>query len=173
MSKISKTVLPCLGDSVAGWSSRMSQSRAHTEIFCGSLAGHCPNHEKYLEYFSKFGFLMFLTTQSGDLFARGLRDFLGLPRDSLMDRTSSHEKHLDKFFKNFISSVSQLVLATCFNHENCVFCILRVIFKVVFKNFSFFPHASLSLIIPSSLALYFLLDPFVYSCQKGRKHTLE
>ena len=71
MSKISKTVLPCFGDSVASWSSCMSQSRAHTKIFYDSLAGQCPSHEKYLEYFSKFGFLTFLTTQSGDLFAGG------------------------------------------------------------------------------------------------------
>ena len=49
----------------------MSQLRNHIEIFRGSLAGQCPNCEKYLEYFSKFGFLMFLTTQSGDLFASG------------------------------------------------------------------------------------------------------
>ena len=34
-----------------------------------------PSHEKYLEYFSKFGFLMFLTTQSGDLFAGGRSSF--------------------------------------------------------------------------------------------------
>ena len=40
--KFSKTVLPCFGDSVAGWSSRMPQSRAHTEIFRDSLAGQCP-----------------------------------------------------------------------------------------------------------------------------------
>ena len=33
MSKISKIVLPYFGDSVAGWSSRMFQSQAHTEIF--------------------------------------------------------------------------------------------------------------------------------------------
>ena len=65
MSKISKTVLPYFGDSVAGWSSRMSQSRAHIEIFRDSLASQCPSRQKYLEYFSKFGFLMFLTTQSG------------------------------------------------------------------------------------------------------------
>ena len=32
---------------------------------------------------------------------RGLRDFRGLPRDSLAGRTSSHEKHLDTFFQNF------------------------------------------------------------------------
>ena len=69
ISKISKTVLPCFGDSVAGSSSRMSQSRAHTEIFHGSLASQCLNRKKYLEYFLKFGF--FLVTQSGDLFASG------------------------------------------------------------------------------------------------------
>ena len=71
MSKISKIVLSCFCDSVTGWSSRMSQSRAHTEIFRCSLAGQCPSHEKYLEYFSKFGFLMFLATQSGNLFVSG------------------------------------------------------------------------------------------------------
>ena len=70
-SKISKTVLSCFGDSVAGWSSHMSQSRAHIEIFRGSLVGQCLSREKYLEYFSKFGFLMFLATQSGDLFVGG------------------------------------------------------------------------------------------------------
>ena len=64
-------MLPCFGDSVASWSNRMSQSRAHTEIFRGSLASQCPGRKKYLEYFSKFGLLMFLATQSGDLFAGG------------------------------------------------------------------------------------------------------
>ena len=34
-----------------------------------------------------------------------LRDFRGLPRDSLMGRTSSREKHLNKFFKIFVLSV--------------------------------------------------------------------
>ena len=37
--------------------------------------------------------------------ARRLRDFRGLPRDSLAGRTSSHEKHLEKFFKIFFLSV--------------------------------------------------------------------
>ena len=71
MSKVSKTVLPYSGSSVTGWSSRMSQSQALTEIFCSSLAGQCPSCVKYIEYFSKFGFLMFLATQSGDLFTSG------------------------------------------------------------------------------------------------------
>ena len=37
--------------------------------------------------------------------ARGLRDFHGLPRDSLTGRTSSCEKYLDKLFKIFVLSV--------------------------------------------------------------------
>ena len=61
-------MLPCFGDSIAGWSSRMSQLQAHTEIFHDSLAGQCPSRKKYLEYFSKFEFLTFLMTQTGDLF---------------------------------------------------------------------------------------------------------
>ena len=69
--KISKIVLPYFGDSIAGWSSRMPQSRAHTEIFRDLLAGQYPTREKYLEYFSKFRFFMFLATQFGDLFASG------------------------------------------------------------------------------------------------------
>ena len=71
LSKSSKTMFPCFGDSVASWSNRMPQSRAHTEIFCDSLVGQCPSHEIYLEYFSKFGFLMFLTGLSSDLFTGG------------------------------------------------------------------------------------------------------
>ena len=43
------------------------------------------------------------------LVARRLRDFHDLPRDSLTGRTSSREKHLEKFFKIFVLSV----LATC------------------------------------------------------------
>ena len=71
LSKSSKIVLPCSGDSIASWSNCMPQLQAHTEIFHNSLAGQCPNRKKYLEYFSKFGFLMFLAAQSGDLFAGG------------------------------------------------------------------------------------------------------
>ena len=64
-------MLPCYSDSVVGWSSRMPQSRAHTEIFRDSLTGQCPSREKYLEYFSKIWVLMFLAAQYGDLFAGG------------------------------------------------------------------------------------------------------
>ena len=73
--------------------------------------GQCPSREKYLEYFSKFEFLMFLMTQSGDLFADGgsiarvFRDIRGLPRDSLASKTSSREKHLGNCFSNYFSKV--------------------------------------------------------------------
>ena len=48
------------------------------KLFCPVLATQlrvdpvtCPSRKKYLEYFSKFEFLMFLVAQSGDLFAGG------------------------------------------------------------------------------------------------------
>ena len=107
MSKISKTMLPCFGNSVTGWSSCMSQLRALTEIFRSSLAGQCPYHEKYLEYFSKFGFLMFLATQSGDLFVGGRSSRKRTQRSSRLTSRLSREwniqlwKTLRKFFKIF------------------------------------------------------------------------
>ena len=70
-SKSSKTVLPYFGDFVAGWSSHMPQSQAHTEIFRNSLASKCLSRKIYLEYFSKIWVLMFLAAQYGDLFAGG------------------------------------------------------------------------------------------------------
>ena len=65
--------------------------------------------------------------------ARGLRDFHSLPRDSLTGRTSSREKHFEKFFKIFV--LSDLAtgpgdfLATRLSHENHVFCAYRSVFK--------------------------------------------
>ena len=150
ISKISKTVLPCFGYSVVGWSSRMSQSWAHTKIFRGSLAGHYPSREKYLEYFSNFEFSCFsqlsLATCSrmeGPV-VRGLRDFRGFPHDSLAGRTSSREKHLDKIFKIFVLNVLAIgpgnLIATWLIHENHVFCA----YKSVFKCFQFFPRTFLT-----------------------------
>ena len=71
--------------------------------------------------------------------SRGVhRDFHGSARDSLADRPSSHEKHLEIFFT--ILSLSVLVarpgdlLVTHFNRKKRVFCIS----KTVFKTFSVF-----------------------------------
>ena len=41
------------------------------------------------------------------------KNFRNSLRNFLVGGTFNREKHLDKFFKNFISSVSRLVLATC------------------------------------------------------------
>ena len=78
------------------------------------------------------------------LVARGLRDFHGLPRNSLAGRTSSCEKHLDKIFKIFVLSVLVTgpgdLLATWLSRENRVFCANRS----VFKRFQFFPRTSVT-----------------------------
>ena len=67
------------------------QSQAYTEIFRSSLAGQCPNREKYLEYFSKFGFLMFLVTQFGNLFAGGRFSCKTTQRSLRLTSRLSHE----------------------------------------------------------------------------------
>ena len=75
LQKFSKLILPCFGDSVAGRTSRMPQSRVHHREFLqlagDSLAGKCFNYEKDLEYFSKFWNFMFFAAQVGNLFVGG------------------------------------------------------------------------------------------------------
>ena len=106
-SKISKTVLPYFGDLVAGWSSRISHSRTHTKIFRGSMASQCRSRKKYLEYFQILVFLMFLATQSGDLFVDGRSSRKGyIEISSLRSRLSRElnfqsRKTLRKFYKSF------------------------------------------------------------------------
>ena len=85
---------------------------------------------------------------------KGLRDFRGSPRDSLTGRTSSCEKHLDKFFKIFVLSVLAIgpddLLATWLSCENHVFCAYRSVFKCFqfslehFWLFIVFPISNLS-----------------------------
>ena len=76
--------------------------------------------------------------------ARRLRDFCSLPRESLAGRTSSREKHLDKFFKIFVLSVLVTspgnLLMTWLNRENRVFFANRS----VFKHFQFLPQTSVT-----------------------------
>ena len=52
-----------------------------------------------------------------------------------------------------------------------MFSILRVIFKVVFKNFSFFPPASLSLFIHSFLTLFSLWPLCLFVTKRGRVYS--
>ena len=120
LSNSSKTVLPCSSDSVAGWSSCMPQSRAYTYIFRDSLVGQCPSREKYLEYFSKFGFLMYLAAQFGDLFAGGRSSregyieifaaYLATLSQVELPVAKNTQKNFQKFW---FQRVSRLTLATC------------------------------------------------------------
>ena len=95
------------------------QSRAYLVGLRNSLAGQGSSREKGLENFQKIWVFRLLTTQFGNLFTSGsfscelTQKFSHLPHDFLAGGTSSHEKYLDKFFKNFVSGVSRLVLATC------------------------------------------------------------
>ena len=88
------------------------------------------------------------------LVARRLRDFRGLPRDSLTGRTSNREKHLYKFFKIFALSVLVIgfgdLLATWLNRENRLFCTNRS----VFKRFSVFPWTFVTIHCLSCLNLF-------------------
>ena len=85
--------------------------QAYTEGSGDSLASQGSSHKKDLEFFQKFGFLDFSQLSLATCLrvegsvARGLRDFRSSPRNSLTRRTSSREKHLDKFFKIFVLSV--------------------------------------------------------------------
>ena len=51
--KISKTMLPCSGDSITGWSSCMLQSRAHTKIFSRLTGKSMSQSRKILRIFFK------------------------------------------------------------------------------------------------------------------------
>ena len=136
-TKISKIVLHCSSDLVVGRTSRMPQSRAHHRDFSrltsDSLAGKCFSCKKDLEYFSnKLEFYAFRSSswrlvRRWKVQLRGVhRDFRGSVCDSLASGTSIREKHLENFFKSFLPSVLATSLgdwnATCFSHENRMFC---------------------------------------------------
>ena len=65
------------------------------------------------------------------------RDFRGLVRNSLTIGTSNHEKYLENFKKNFLSSVLAArpgnLYATWFSHKNRVFCAKMVSFLNLFS----------------------------------------
>ena len=71
MSKFSKNVCPIPVTCLVGQASHMPQSRACTEGFRDSLAGHSPSREKDLEFLKKICVSRFLVTQFGDFFASG------------------------------------------------------------------------------------------------------
>ena len=122
------------------------QSRAHTVSFRDSLASQCPSHKKYLENFSKSGFLGFswlnvVTCSQVEVQSqKSYRKFCDSTHNSLAGGTSSCEKHLEKFFKIFVLSVLVTcpgdLNATWLSRENRVFCANRS----VFKTFWVFPR---------------------------------
>ena len=87
------------------------QSRAYLVGFRGSLAGQGSSREKHLEKFHKSGCLAFLRLSLATcslveaLVARLYRSFRSSLHNFLMGGPSSREKHLDKFFKIFVSKV--------------------------------------------------------------------
>ena len=116
MSKISKIVLPCSGNSIAGRTTRMPQSQVHNRDFSrltsNSLAGKCFSRKKDLEYFSKFWNFMLFTAQVGDLFMGGRSNHERYTEIFATQFAISREwnfqsrKTLRKFFQKFSSKCS-------------------------------------------------------------------
>ena len=95
------------------------QSWAYLENFRDSLANQSPSRKKYLENFSKSGFLGFsrliLATCSWmeALVARVTQKFSRLPLRLPHEWNFQSWKTLRQNFQNFVLGVSRLVLATC------------------------------------------------------------
>ena len=116
---------------LAGQANRLPQLRAYTEDFHDLLAGQCPSRKKDLEFFQKFGFLDFSRLYLATCLwveapvMRLYINFHSSLRDLFVGGPSSHEKHLDKFFKNFVSKVFGNLFPTWFSHEKRVFCAFK------------------------------------------------
>ena len=109
VKKISKTVLPCSGDSVTGRTRRMPQSRTHTEIFRNLLVTHWGVNalvtKRLWIFFKNLGFHAFHDScwrlvrewkvQSREVH----KDFRGSDHDSLASGTSGRKIHLENFSK--------------------------------------------------------------------------
>ena len=83
------------------------------------------------------------------------RDFRGSARGFVASKTSSREKHLEKFSKLLSWSVlaggSDDFLATYLSREKRVFCIMRAVFKIFFSfpsNFLWLFIFSLNCLLP-------------------------
>ena len=108
--------------------------------------------------------------------SRGVhRDFRSSPRNSLAGRLSSREKHLEKFSNFWFLGFSWLVLATYTRLGSVAkiacFAYWGLFSRSFSKTFHFslmhHYHCSYLHLLPS-----FLIDPFVYSCQKGGEYTI-
>ena len=142
--KISKTVLPCFSDSVAGQTSCMSQSRSR-----GSVLATCSRVEGPI--------------------TRGTQKFSRLSSQLPREWDFQSRKTLSKFFSKLLTwsvlaGETGDFLATYLSREKRVFCTV----KAVFKTFSVFPRTfydySLSLSIETnpSTPCHPLQTPFLH-----------
>ena len=180
VAKFSKTVLPCFGDLVAGQSSRMYPVANSYSRFSRLTGRPFSQSRKILrKFFKKFGFSGFAQLRLATcsrvkaLIARVTQKFSWLLSRLPREWNFQSRKTLRQIFQKFHFKCLAACPSDLFQSQKLRVLHFRVILKIVLKNFSLFPYASFSLIIPSSLALYFLFDPFVYSCKKGGEHTLE
>ena len=103
------------------------------------------------------------------------RDFRGSPRDFLASRLSSGEKHLEKFSNFWFLGFSRLVLMTCTRLGSVAKIVCFAYWGLFSRSFSksfhlslmHYYHCSYLHLLPS-----FLIDPFVYSCQKRGEYTI-
>ena len=138
MSKISKTVLPCSGNLVAGKPSRMPLVVSLLNWFTRLSSGSKSQSRKRLRNFSKILSFRFLATLFGDLFESGSFSYLEV-FVALFVTSSQVELPIEKnTWKNF-SKFCLRCIATClsdlyttwYSHKKRVFCA----FWLVFKNF--------------------------------------
>ena len=129
----------------------MPQSQAYSEALGDSLVSQGPSREKHLENFQKSRCLAFLrlnlatSSRVEALVASFTQNVWRLPSRLTREWTFQSRKTLRQNFQNF----SHGFLAACFGNlfatqssrEKRVFCTMRVIFRAVFKIFSFFPHS--------------------------------
>ena len=152
----------------------LAQSRAHTEIFRDSLAGKCPSHEKYLEYFSKIWIFMFFATHVGNLFAGGRSSCKGYIEIFTVQHATSLRVDLPvakntqkNFQESCFQSVSRLTLATGWrlNSVAKIACFAQIgQFLNVFSFPSNISDCSLSSSFTLSLKLTVLLLKNLYFC---------
>ena len=109
----------------------------------------------------------------GDLFTSGHKDFCDSACDSFVSKSSQSRKTLKNFFKNLVFKVfrglpwrlDSVAKIACFPYWG----LFSRLFSKTF-HFSLLHHYQCSYlhVLPS-----FLIYPFVYSCQKMEKYTLE
>ena len=141
MSKISKTVLPCSGDLVAGQTNRMPPVVSLHRSFLRLTGGSKIRREKDLENFQKFWVFSFLATQFGGLFTSGsfnrelTQKFLQLPSRLPCGWNFQSRKILRQNFQKFclkcLTTYPGDLYATWYSREKSVFCA----FWIDFKNF--------------------------------------